>query len=188
MNAIRKFLNLLILFLFVLILISCRAEESESSFREYLPTNCVNNEIQLSIPSNPDQLQDSSEEINLDLSNHSEDLIRFPIDYGIQLYVYNSQLHDWEKIKNSTTYSYGIINIDEKSAIEQIEREGGIPLYPKGSPFGKPSNTTVFAVPVIRDRQLPIKIRVLVVGTIFRDDQPTDEKVAAYYDILIDSK
>jgi len=163
----------------------CRSDTPESKFEKYLQTENVNNTIQLSIPPYLDQVQDSPEEIYLELSNHSDDLIRFPTDYGIHLYLYNDQTKDWVEIENKTIYSYGMKNIDEESSIKQIEQEGGIPLYPEGSPFGKPSSTQIYADPALAGGQLPDKIRVLVVGTIFREDKATDEKVAAYYDFVI---
>ena len=123
MTNLNKSPILLTLLFSVFICVGCGSETPETKFEKYLPTENVNNAIQLSVPPYLDQIQVSSDDINLELSNHSKDLVRFPIDFGIRLYVYNNQIKDWEEIENETTYSVFGNNMDEDSLKKQTHTE-----------------------------------------------------------------
>ena len=162
--------SLLVLFLFSLV--SCNTvrntslPDKEATFQQFLLYENVNEDIELSMPEGLNPELKLCHSVGLMLKNNSSDVISFPPDYGIKIFVYNNA--QWREVRNNTEY-FPVTNDPETNRNT---------LHPKG-----PDHFGFHIIgfnPLPENCDAPIEFRVLVEGMILKDDQPTDEKADAY--------
>lgn len=174
----------LIVLLGVLVLSACKPKQQEIEFLKLIPAENINDKITLTIPTelNENPLYECA---TILMKNNSDDSMRFPIDYGIKLYVYDDYDQRWEEIINDASYSVSIQGMDTESSEKHIENLGGMKLSPKD----ETNNSFKFIsyCPNFSGYGLPLTVRVVVTGAIDEEDQPKTS-VAAYIDIKISHK
>lgn len=129
----------------------------------------MNDEVKLSLPGLERGFYKPKigEFITLILNNPSNKIIVFPADYGLNMYLYNNEDQTWIQVKNLEKYSQ-----EENKQV---------------SPIGESSlnQILVSALPGLDTTSAPIDLRVVVIGTIYKDGIPTDKQVGAYTDITL---
>jgi hypothetical protein len=172
-----------VILMVIIIATGCKPITSDSQFMQYIPTNDINDKIKILQP--PTYGYDTTNQcVDLLVINNSSDLIRFPIGYGIRLFIYNSEKKEWTEIRNRQEYSVSVNGMDPESSKKVIETQGGLPLRPNQDVNGY--HREISYCPDLDGYQYPVTIRSLIVGTIFQDNKPTNNKVAAYYDLTIE--
>lgn len=166
MNLARK---IILLFLGILI-ISCNnlsgPESTMNANFEEMYSNCqMNTDIEFALKQKTYYL---SEDIWLNISNRSNNLISFPEGYNVQIWTYDHNLEQWIEIINDATY---ITNPGSQVYIDPMK--DNIPGFRS---FG--------IVPIIH-KNGPITARVVVFGSPIKDGVLTDECVGAYTDITL---
>jgi hypothetical protein len=169
-----KIIRLVIFLLLIISLAACSnkaKQQKEDSFTKLLPipTGDMNDEIKLSLPGLERGFYKPKigEFITLVLNNQSNKIIVFPADYGLKMYLYNYEEQTWIEVKNLEKYS-----TEENNQVSPIN-EGSL------------SQILVSALPSLDTTSDPIDMRVMVIGTIYKDGIPTDKQVGAYMDITL---
>ena len=106
--------------------------------------------------------------VHLTLENLSEYKIKFPGDFGVRIFRYDEDNDTWIEIKN------GMIYIPPGSTTQ---------VSPKGPDL--PGVIGIGLWPILQNEGQPIDIRVVVVGSVERDNVLTDEQVGAYIDLTL---
>jgi hypothetical protein len=170
----NKFYKIIIVLSLLISLAACSNKESkqkEDSFTKLLPIPMgdMNDEIKLSLPGLERGFYKPKigEFITLVLNNQSNKIIVFPPDYGLKMYLYNNEEQTWIEVKNLEKYS-----TEENKQVSPID-EGSL------------SQILVSALPSLDTTSDPIDMRVMVIGTIFKDGISTDKQVGAYTDITL---
>lgn len=167
MNILKLIFKLSILtFLFALVFAcsSNKNSDKESSFHNLVPIE-MNTNIQFVNPPNINGFK-IGDFVDLGLENKNGNLIKFPNDYGIKILSYKAIDDTWNEISNDVHYS-----------------EGSPQISPKGT--NSPGIVVVSFSPKLDDTGKPIEIRVVVVGTIYENNTPTETKTGAYIDITL---
>ena len=103
-------------------------------------------------------------ELNLLLLNNHDLYILIPKDVGPFIHTYEENTIEWKSITDQVQY------YPEKQDI----------IFPPGD---TPTGVTVaFDYPA---ENLPIEVRIVVVGEVLRDGELTGEKVGAYLDVVV---
>ncbi len=170
----NKFYKFIIVLSLLISLAACSnkaSKQKEDSFTKLLPipTGDMNDEIKLSLPGLERGFYKPKigEFITLVLNNQSNKTIVFPADYGLKMYLYNNEKQTWIEVKNLEKYS-----TEEYKQVSPID-EGSL------------SQILVSALPSLDKTSDPIDMRVMVIGTIYKDGTPTDKQVGAYTDITL---
>ena len=170
----NKFYKFIIVLSLLISLAACSnkaSKQKENLFTKLLPisTGDMNDEIKLSLPGLERGFYKPKigEFITLVLNNQSNKTIVFPADYGLKMYLYNDEDQEWIEVKNLEKYSP-----EENKQVSPID-EGSL------------SQLLVSALPGLDKTSNPIDLRVMVIGTIYKDGTPTDKQVGAYTDITL---
>jgi hypothetical protein len=170
-NKISQIILLPILILSMVICTSCVNRKKENSFAKIIPVPMqqMNHEITLSLPiiNNTAFVPRLGERITFEIDNHSTDLIKFPSNYGIQMFQYDAIGENWIEIKN----------------ISQYIPEGSRQVSPKGDDSLGYIITGAF--PDLPLNSNPVDIRIVVIGTIYQNDIATNKLVGAYLDVTV---
>jgi hypothetical protein len=170
-NIVIKIDILIVLISFLVACSSILNNPKEKSFAEIvpIPLNEMNSVLTLSIPvmEKGVYVPKQGDILTLALNNHSKDIIVFPSDYGINLYQYNNDVKNWIEIKNLGNY------VPEGN--RQISPRGGENL----------GQILIGALPDLPWESNPVEIRVVVIGTVSKDNKPTSEQVGAYTDVTL---
>ncbi|MBI3737922.1 MAG: hypothetical protein HY258_02625 [Chloroflexi bacterium] len=163
MKSTVKLLMLIILFLSIT---SCAPREKV--YIEIAPgINFPSDEMNVRIKLNPiegiTQLK-LQKVLFLDLVNISHTPIVFPQDYGVEIFV--KKENQWIKVRNDFWYGPG-----DKGVLPQEVDELG--------------DAVVSIYPLIEDTGQSAMVRVIVIGTVYQNDQPTSTKTAAYVDLIL---
>jgi hypothetical protein len=169
----KTVIQLLFLSCILLYLCSCTSSnlsEKDKSFSEFLsvPLNEMNKEIRFFIIE--DDGQDKfriGDSVNLGLENKSRDRVVFPSDYGIRIYTYDQNYAKWTEVTNKENYY----------------PPGNTQISPKG--VDVPGIIVVTFLPDLPITSDAVELRVVIIGTVYKDDAPTDEEVGAYIDITL---
>jgi hypothetical protein len=102
--------------------------------------------------------------VNLILENKSDHFIHFTPGFNVQIFTYSSEMNQWIEIGNRISYS-----------------GNDVVLYPKGNNLY--SVTLHDVLPDLSGPSSPKNLRIVVVGTIYRDNKATNEQVGAYTDV-----
>ena len=165
--------RLLVLVCILLNLCSCTSSnlsEKDKSFSEYIsvPLDEMNKKIRFFIIKDDGQdkfrIGDSA---NLGLENKSRDRVVFPSDYGIRIYTYDQNYAKWTEVKNKAIYT----------------PPGNTQISPKGT--DTPGIIVVTFFPDIPMTWEAVKLRIVIIGTVYEDNLPTDEEAGAYIDITL---
>lgn len=170
----RSYLVIAILFLTLWFFISCQASgkiQREEAFTELFPVVSLNQSLRLDIPI---LLQDNKplefsigDSVELDLINLSDTVIQFPVGFGLEIYTFNNQANRWDSVENAVEY---------KSNAEYILLDSkDTPTFFRG----------VGLHPVLSLQNDPIVIRVVVIGEVLRNGEPSGEQVGAYVDVTM---
>lgn len=174
----------LIVLLGVFVLSACKPKQQEIEFLKLIPAENINEKITLTIPTelNVNPLYECA---TILVKNNSHDSMRFPIDYGIKLYVYDDYNQRWDEIINDANYSVSIEGMDTESSAKHIENLGGLLLSPKD----EINNSFKFIsyCPNFSGYGLPLTVRVVVTGAIDEEGQPKTS-IAAYIDVKVAPK
>ena len=161
----RLFLLVAFLSLFVASCSVKKSLEKEGAFAELYPTQVMNGKLKLSV----DYLSGSMAQGNtfyIVVENISDGSIWFANDLGIKVYRFDGVSEKWKEVQNNTEYS-GV----------------SVVVEPKGR---KPPNIySTGVVPVLPEGNKDKTIRVVVIGKIYRDGNPTDEAVGAWLDVTL---
>lgn len=184
MKNVYRLINTMLVILSVSMLIGCRKNTADVIFMEIVGTENINQDIQLR-PMYGQQNAFDEGRISLLLANTSDNIIYFPVGYGIKMLRYDEKNNKWIEILNQTEYRLEE-NADESKIDDDIvDNQGRIKLHPFGSPFGKPETRPISAKPLLEGLQKPFMLRFVVTGAV-DDDDSSENKVSAYYDIYID--
>jgi len=181
MKYLMKITIYLTVYFGAFLLLACTPKQKDINFWKLIPAENINDKITLSIPSELDE-NPLYECATILMKNNSSDSMRFPIDYGIKLYVYDDLDQQWEEIINDANYSISIEGMDAESSRKHIENLGGILLSPKD----EINNSFKFIsyCPNFSGYGLPLTVRVVVIGAIDQEGQ-SKTNVAAYIDVSI---
>ena len=138
--------------------------EQDQAFLDLFETLSMNDHIQLNFPEvfgNP-----PANSVPLALFNNSGETIRISKSDDVKMLAYSDE-KEWYEIKNNVNY----------------HGDTHVTLTPSGS---LRHATSVNVYPDVPAEERPMQIRVVVIGTIMRDGQLTDEKVGAYLDITLE--
>ncbi len=140
----------------------------EASFYALYPTISMNDGVKLKIT---DILSEPlySIAVSFVILNQSDKAIVFPGNFGTHIYGWNETESDWYEIKNKTTYFPG-----EEIVCYPITKDSGL-LNVKG---------TSVSPDVSRD-ELPLEIRVVVIGQELKFGQPTGIEIGAFVDVTL---
>jgi hypothetical protein len=164
----KTYLSITILsFLFLLTGCSItKPSKQEAAFKEFFPNIEMNSKIRFWDPKIENEPFKIGDPVFLTLENLTTDKVVFPSDYGIKIYNFGDT-GGWTEIPNTGIYG------------------------PKGSPQVSPKETDMPGItaipllPALTSKGKPIVIRVVVVGTVYHDNVPTDEQVGAYVDVTL---
>lgn len=170
----NKIIRLFILLSLLISMVACSNKanrQKEDSFSKLLPISMsdMNDDIKLSLPGlggGIDRLN-IDEFITLELNNQTNEVVVFPADYGLKMYLYNYEDEKWIKVKNLAEYN----------------PEGNPQVFPIGD--SNLSKILISALPGLDTISDPIDLRVVVIGTIYHEGIPTDKQVGAYIDITL---
>lgn len=169
-----KFYKFIIVLSLLISLAACSnkvSKQKEDAFLKLIPIPMgdMNDEVKLSLPGLERGFYKPKigEFITLELNNQSNKVIVFPADYGLKMYLYNNEDQTWIIVKN----------------LEKYSPEENKQISPLGE--GSLSQLLVSALPGLDKTLNPIDMRVVVIGTIYKDGTPTDKQVGAYTDITI---
>lgn len=131
-----------------------------------IPQDRMNSEFRLSVPNVGNTLK-IGQEVSLDIYVISKNQIAFGRDCGARIFV--SRNNSWEEVPNLMGYSY---------------LESDIYIY---NPYSdNPFNIGVIGVvPDLPDTGKAMRVRIFLVGSIYRDGNITDEKTASYVDVVL---
>jgi len=153
---------------------ACQGTETiqrEEAFAELYPAVSLNQSLKLA---NPVLLQDNKplefsigDLVELDLINLSDNVIRFPVDLGLEIYTYDDQTNRWNSVENAVEYKYDshYFLLNSKDTLPFF---ADVPLYP-----------------VLPMQNEPIVIRVVVIGEVLRNGEPSGEQTGAYVDVTM---
>jgi hypothetical protein len=138
----------------------------DSAFATAVPIGEMNTKMKLRVAKElePELKIDSS--VALILENLSKEEIGFQGRYGLRIFVYSTPGEEWIEVKDR--YPPYIKNPP--------------PLDPQGGDF---SEMVINVRPVLTNEGKPITVRILVVGTIYRNGAPTAEEVGAYTEVVL---
>ena len=139
----------------------------EASLETLAPNALWNKHLRLSLPVefNPDGLRIGSS-VALLVENLSGEDIWFPSGYGPAIFVYSEIEEEWLEVGDF---------MQHESPKEEV-------LHPRGE---APWASVMDFLPELPSDAGATEVRVVVVGHIYRNGQPTNERVAAYLDITL---
>jgi len=159
----------LLLFVWMLSFIGgCQRNQNskkERAFSERFPGVEMNSSIQFWDPAKYGGSFTIGKSIDLVLETNSTNKIVFPSDYGIRIFMYDSEREEWLEIQNKAKYF----------------PPGNRQISPKGE--DNPGLITIGLAPALQPGEKPVKVRVVVIGTVYHGEQKTDQEVGAYIDV-----
>lgn len=141
-------------------------EAVEQSFNDLLQIDDVNISLSMRIIGESKEFG-AGDSIDFSLENVSSETILFPPDFGAKGFYYDSEQAGWVQLENLISY------------YPEMDRI----LGPKGGDLT--SHDIVGFNPDEEGIDLPIQLRVVVFGYVYREGEVTDEAVAAYADATI---
>jgi hypothetical protein len=154
---------------FLFLLTGCsiiKSSKQEAAFKELFPNIEMNSKIRFWDPKTANELFKIGDSVDLTLENLTTDKIIFPSDYGIKIFTLNNSVN-WTEISNRAHYF----------------PPGNPQVSPKGE--GMPGIIGIGCYPELTNEGKPIVIRVAVVGTVYHDNVPTNERVGAFVDVTL---
>jgi hypothetical protein len=155
-------------------LIACSDKTTSAKDRSFaelmpIPFNEMNDEITLTLPNLPNEVYVPrlGDFIELAVNNRFNEVVVFPSDYGVGMYLYNSEDEQWAKIKNLANYY----------------PTGNRQVSPKGD--NTLGQILISAIPDLPITSNPVELRVVVIGTVYHDGVRTNKQVGAYIDITL---
>ncbi len=143
---------------------SCMAKQTELDMPDVgFPANEMNTQIRLQAPQGWNTFK-IGDLVSLAVEVIGSKEIAFAMDYGARMFIKENE--KWTEIENFATYPGGHVFL----------------LPAKGDPF-KIGHAGVD--PIFQEQDHPITLRIILVGFIYQDNKITDEKVAAYIDVLL---
>jgi hypothetical protein len=165
--------HLFLLFLLAVTLLGCskfpnaNAEELEKQFLQIVPVSDMNKSLQLAVEGEKTSFE-PGEKITLTLHNASPYSLSFDTSSLVTL-LGSQGNHQWMDVKNDITYS------------------GDLKLSPNGTILL--DTRSVFVKPVIDQSEFnpkkDINVRIVIVGEVMEDENPTGEKVGTYVDMVL---
>jgi hypothetical protein len=152
----------LLLISFALLLTACKSPPPASDMPELgIPEEEFNTKVRLSAPAGWNTFK-TDDVIGLAVEVISEEPVVFPHDYGARIFLWNNA--EWLEIND-----------------EMIHPEGEIIIT---SANNDPLNLGAASVyPVLPDPDKPAWVRIILIGNVYRNNEATDERVAAYIDV-----
>ncbi|HEY9078052.1 MAG TPA: hypothetical protein VIO61_16065 [Anaerolineaceae bacterium] len=170
---IKKFRLLLFVFLFLCFFTpGCSSDASTPDIP--LPDLGVkvyefNKRLHLSRLEGPKRVFRNEEDISLLIENLGNEDIAFPVDYGLQLFLYSD--NNWVKIRQLVEYP--LVNPNDLLPIPPSKGDLRRMGYPIISPY----------FPGLKKRT---PMRVFVIGSVYKNGKITDERVGAYMDAFLE--
>jgi hypothetical protein len=168
MKNMKNQIKTLINYIFLLILmVGCRQVSTEPQMPELgIPEDEINSRFLIKAPAGWNTFK-VGKVIVLDVEVTSNDQVEFDYANGIRIFALEG--NEWIEIQNLMNYP-----------------EGSILLSPaKGDPF---KTGGVGVVPLLEKSNDKVTLRIVLIGTIYKDGQKTNELTAAYVDILLHPK
>jgi hypothetical protein len=169
MRRILVYLNVLAVIL--LMTTTCggknTSSQEEIAFATLIPIP-MNEGVHLKLVEVRDGIEGGPPTITFILENRSNERLWFPSPgYGAQIFVYSKPTGEWQKVKDLSIYMSESENI----------------LVPKGE--GINWRDWVGVTPDLSDTSGAVTVRVVVIGKVYRDGSPTDEKMGTYIDVKL---
>jgi hypothetical protein len=166
-----KTLVVLSLLLFPIIVLGCNGEnQSDQEIDQLYPGIEMNTSLSLFLfPPNIEVLE-IGDSIDLVVKNTSNNLIVFPPDFGIEVFVYSQENDRWAKVNNRSIYYPR-----ENRNLNPIDQgESGMIL------FSVDPDITISSESAI--------VRIIMIGTFYKNGLPTDKRIGAYIDLPLNAR
>jgi hypothetical protein len=168
-NMKFRFAYIVSTYLLLLLVTACKAKPAipaDAMPDIGIPAEEMNTKLHLTAPNGWNSFK-IGDVIGLNVEGTSEDQIAFPPDYGARMFVY--QNGQWKEIANFMTYPEGLIILSPR----------------KGNVF---NDGTADLAPIFTNTTNPVTLRIILVGSIYRDGKVTAEKTAGYIDVNLTPK
>ena len=155
-----------IIILILLAIVSCSKMNNsniDDDFKQFISYEDVNSKIKFTMPDGLGNEYKIGGFVSLWLTNHTNNLIIFPPEYGLKLFIYNNG--EWIQVENNMIY-----HPHEERHLLPKDQNGFLKIN---------------CVPIIRNHSEPVLLRVLVVGSVQDKISGDSERVAAYYDVKL---
>lgn len=165
-NKVKAKLILIIFGALIILLIpSCHTVQILSKFPGYeIDQSNINSQIVIYAPDGWNTFT-IGEPISFAVDVMCDDPIIFSRNYNIA--AYQKKEYIWVELDN----------------VPETRNDGEVLLYPHSeSPF---NNGAASIIPIIEDQTKPVKLRVVVVGRIYKDEKKTAQLVGAYLDVWL---
>jgi len=164
MNSIIKVVNGFMILIFI---VACRTTFSMDEMPDVsVPSEELNKEFQLSVPVALNTFKIGGE-VFLEVKVISTNQVAFERDFGARLFILEND--QWIEIPNSMGYDY-------------LESDRFVYMPYADDPFNLGATVVV---PKLPDTKQATRVRIILVGSIYRDGQATNEKVASYIDVYL---
>jgi hypothetical protein len=158
----KTFLLPYLVILAVFSLYGCRQQSTSIAMPDIgIPEAEMNKHFHLEVPDGWNTFK-TGEVISINVDVIGDDWIIFPTDLGAIIFILDDG--KWIEVANFMTYPEGQFLVSPSH----------------GDPF-KQEATAVS--PILPDKKQPVTVRIVLWGHIYRDGQPTDERVASYVDV-----
>jgi hypothetical protein len=165
MKVNRYFLILILLLILLVGFLKLKNLRGDS-FSQVVQVNDLNTKIHVSAPESVNDFKFSSG-VTLVVDNLTDDLIKlYPPGEGIKIYIKSN--NDWIEIRN-------LINYYPLSA--------EIPVPPKNT--DSPGGSMFDVKPDILNANEKTTVRIVLIGQIYKNNLPTNQKVGAYTDVIL---
>jgi len=144
-----------------------QAAAMETAFWTSAPIDQPSSALSLVVANEPTTL-DSENPIDLILENASQSEVRFQPGFGARMYAYLSEEQRWVEVENRAEY------VGKEEA-----------LTPPSGPSGN-WVALVTVAPDLEGLELPVTLRVVVVGEILSEGMATGEVASAFADVLLE--
>ena len=165
--------RLFLLLLLTVTLLSCsklpsaNAEELEKQFLQIVPLSDMNKSLQLTVDGEKTFFE-PGQEIALTLHNESPYSLSFDTSPLVMLLGSQSN-SQWVDVKNAITYSGDL----------ELSPNGTILLDTRSVVVKPDLDQSVFNL------KKDVNVRIVIIGDVIKDENPTDEKVGTYVDVVM---
>lgn len=150
-----------IAFIGILVFWQIQSVGREQQFQNLYPTIEMNQKLKLVVLDDSYNSFKANEDLALELQNISTDKVEFRPSSGVKIYIYHKDSQSWLEVPNDMNYVPSDVH-----------------------PLLEPQTTPGFLFSV-SPMVSPSKIRVVAVGQISKNGQPSGENIGAYVDVTL---
>lgn len=164
----KKFFNTIVFIFFILFLVSCGKTGTipQNDMPDIgIPAEEMNLRLQIISPKGYQNTLKNNDDLALVVSVISDDNVAFKPDFGARIFIY--QDNQWVELKNKMDYSVDM-------SLDRIL-----------SPYKKDplQQATIVMVPFKQGLNKTVPMRVILIGNLVKNNQPSEIKTAGYIDL-----